>query len=164
MSNLRYLISQGWVEETKVEKQVPLPTGTVVPQATSYYAITAAGIDKIEGPSEFTRNPFHGINIQATGQNIITVGDGNQVNAVFKDVGQALAELAEHVRNSTALTEEQKLETIADIQTLQAQLAKPEPNRSVLKAIWSGLQALATAEGVAAAFQRVAALLQPLLG
>jgi hypothetical protein len=163
MSNLRYLISQGWVEETKVEKQVPLPTGTVVPQTTPYYAITAAGIDKIEGPSEFTRNPFHGINIQATGQNIITVGDGNQINAVFKDVGQALSELADHVRNSTALTEEQKLESIADIQTLQAQLAKPEPNRSVLRAIWSGLQGLATVEGIAGAFQRVASLVQPLL-
>jgi hypothetical protein len=62
------------------------------------------------------------------------------------------------------LTEEQKLESIADIQTLQAQLAKPEPNRSVLKAVWSSLQVLATVEGVAAAFQRVASLLQPLLG
>ena len=83
---------------------------------------------------------------------------------MFKDVGQVLSEPAEHVRNSTALTEEQELESIADIQILQAQLAKPEPNRSVLKAIWSGLQALGTVEGVAAIFQRVTALLQPLLG
>jgi hypothetical protein len=163
MSNLRYLISQGWVEETKVEKQVPLPTGTVVPQATSYYAITAAGIDKIEGPSEFTRNPFHGINIQATGQNIITVGDGNQVNAVFRDVGQALSELAEQIRQSTEFTEEQKLEYVADIQSMQAQLAKPQPNRSVLRSIWSGLQALATIQGVAGALERVSMVLGPLV-
>jgi len=163
MSNLRYLISQGWVEETKVEKQVPLPTGTVVPQATSYYAITAAGIDKIEGPSEFTRNPFHGINIQATGQNIITVGDGNQVNAVFRDVGQTLSELADQIRQSTELTEEQKLEYVADIQSMQAQLAKPQPNRSVLRSIWSGLQALATIQGVAGALERVSMVLGPLV-
>lgn len=164
VSNLRYLISQGWVEETKVEKQVPLRTGTVIPQTTPYYAITAAGIDYIEGPSKFTRDPFRGINIQATGQNIITVGDGNQVNAVFKDVGQALSELAEQVRQSTDLTEERKLEYVADIQSLQAQLAKPQPNRSVLRSIWQGLKVLATVEGVAGAFQRVATLLQPLLG
>jgi hypothetical protein len=163
MSNLRYLISQGWVEETKVEKQVPLPTGTVVPQATSYYAITAAGIDKSEGPSEFTRNPFHGINIQATGQNIITVGDGNQVNAVFRDVGQTLSELADQIRQSTELTEEQKLEYVADIQSMQAQLAKPQPNRSVLRSIWSGLQALATIQGVAGALERVSMVLGPLV-
>src|SRR5687767_4128291 len=54
MSNLNYLLSQGWVEEDKVEKSVPLPTGTVIPQSTSFYKISAAGIDKIEGPGEFT--------------------------------------------------------------------------------------------------------------
>src|SRR6266568_5662830 len=29
MGNLNYLLSQGWVEEDKVEKSVPLPSGTV---------------------------------------------------------------------------------------------------------------------------------------
>jgi hypothetical protein len=163
ISNLRYLISQGWVDEIPVEKQVPLPTGTIVPQVTTYYAISAAGIDKIEGPGEFTRNPFHGIRIEATGQNIITVGDGNQVNAVFRDVGQALSELAEQIRQSTELTEERKLEYVADIQSMQAQLAKPQPNRSVLRSIWSGLRALATIQGVAGALERVSMVLGPLV-
>src|ERR1044072_1849517 len=86
MSNLNYLLSQGWVDEDKVEKSVPLPSGTVIPNTTSYYKITAAGIDKIEGPGEFTMEKFKGIKIEATGQNIITVGDGNQVNAKFQDV------------------------------------------------------------------------------
>ncbi len=54
VANLNYLISQGWIAEEQVEKSVPLPSGTVIPQATSYYKITAAGIDKIEGPGEFT--------------------------------------------------------------------------------------------------------------
>src|SRR6266446_3914192 len=43
MSNLNYLLSQGWVEEDKVEKTVPLPSGTVIPQSTSFYKITAVG-------------------------------------------------------------------------------------------------------------------------
>src|SRR6266705_2408471 len=93
VANLNYLISQGWIAEEQVEKSVPLPSGTVIPQATSYYKITAAGIDKIEGPGEFTMDKFKGVRIEATGQNIITVGDGNQVNARYGDVGQALAEL-----------------------------------------------------------------------
>jgi hypothetical protein len=93
MSNLNYLLSQGWVEEDKVEKSVPLPSGTVIPNTTSYYKITAAGIDKIEGPGEFTMEKFKGIKIEATGQNIITVGDGNQVNAQYQDVAAALVEL-----------------------------------------------------------------------
>ena len=74
-SNLTYLISQGWVEEDTVEKSFTAPSGTVIPSSTSYYKITAAGIDKIEGPGEFTMPKFHGIKIEATGQNIITVGD-----------------------------------------------------------------------------------------
>lgn len=49
-SNLTYLISQGWVGEDAVEKSFTAPGGTVMPSTTSYYQITAAGIDKIEGP------------------------------------------------------------------------------------------------------------------
>jgi hypothetical protein len=51
------------VAEERVEKSVPLRSGTVIPQATSYYGITALGIDKIEGPSEYTMKKFQGINI-----------------------------------------------------------------------------------------------------
>ena len=68
-SNLTYLISQGWVEEDTVEKSFTAPGGTVIPSSTNYYKITAAGIDKIEGPGEFTMTKFHGIKIEATGQN-----------------------------------------------------------------------------------------------
>src|SRR5262245_4667375 len=53
-ANLTYLISQGWVEEDAVEKAFTAPGGTVIPSTTSFYRITAAGIDKIEGPGEFT--------------------------------------------------------------------------------------------------------------
>jgi hypothetical protein len=55
VSNLRYLIGRGWVEEKEIKKDVLLQTGTVVPSITTYYTITAAGIDKIEGTGEFTR-------------------------------------------------------------------------------------------------------------
>jgi hypothetical protein len=81
IGNLTYLLSQGWVAEVKIEKEYPAPDGTVIPSVTSYYQITAAGIDKIEGPGEFTMPKFHGIKIEATGQNIITLGDGNQIDA-----------------------------------------------------------------------------------
>src|SRR5262249_51135732 len=94
-SNLTYLISQGWVEEDTVEKTFTAPGGTVMPSSTSFYRITAAGVDKIEGPGEFTMPKFHGIKIEATGQNIITLGDGNQINAKFSDLGEALADLRE---------------------------------------------------------------------
>ncbi|MEP0848081.1 MAG: hypothetical protein HRF50_14825 [Phycisphaerae bacterium] len=163
-SNLTYLLSQGWVEEKEIKKEVRAKGGTLIPSVTKFYQITAAGIDKIEGPGEFTRDPFHGIRIEATGQNIITVGDGNHVNAVYKDVSEALSGLADQVRACGALKEAEKLSYVADIQSIQTQLAKPEPNRSVLRTLWDGLKQLATVDGVAGAFERAASVLRPLLG
>ncbi len=136
MSNLNYLLSQGWVEEDKVEKSVPLPTGTIIPQSTSYYKITAAGIDKIEGPGEFTMDKFKGIKIEATGQNIITVGDGNQVNAQYQDAAGALVDLKQALLQSPSVTEAQKLDVVADIDSIQSQLAKANPNRTVIQGAW----------------------------
>jgi hypothetical protein len=145
-SNLTYLISQGWVEEDAVEKTFTAPGGTVIPSSTSYYKITAVGIDKIEGPGEFTMPKFQGIKIEATGQNIITLGDGNQINAKFGDLGEALARLREAVTQSAA-PDSQKMEIVADIDTIESQLAKPEPNRGIVKAAWDAVKVAATIDG-----------------
>jgi len=164
MSNLNYLLSQGWIEEDTVEKSVPLPTGTVIPQSTSFYKITAAGIDKIEGPGEFTIEKFKGIKIEATGQNIITVGDGNQVNVKYRDAAGALVELKQALLQSTSITAEQKLDIVADIDSIQSQLAKANPNHSVIKGAWEAVKGFDTVVGVAEKVGKVAALLAPLLG
>jgi len=161
-SNLTYLISQGWVEEDKVEKSFTAPGGTVIPSSTSFYKITAAGIDKIEGPGEFTMPKFHGIKIEATGQNIITVGDGNQVNAKFGDLGEALAALRNALTESNA-AEEQKLALVADIDTIQSQLAKPEPNSGIVKAAWETVQTAAAIDGCTHLVQKVYELIGPFL-
>jgi hypothetical protein len=157
-SNLTYLLSQGWVEEKAVEKQVRAIGGTVIPAVTKYYQITAAGIDKIEGPGEFTMPKFHGINIQATGQNIITLGDGNQVNAQFRDLGQGLVELREAITKSDA-AEADKMSLVADIETIQSQLAKPEPNTSIVRVAWEAVRGAAAISGCAELVHKVAALI-----
>ncbi len=162
-SNLTYLLSQGWVEEKSVEKQVVAKGGTVIPSITKYYQITAAGIDKIEGPGEFTIQRFHGIKIEATGQNIITLGDGNQINAQFGELGEALAELRDAITKSDA-PETQKMNLVPDIDTIQSQLAKPEPNRKIIGAAWEAVKAAATIGGCAAFVQEVAALIGGFLG
>lgn len=161
-SNLTYLISQGWVDEDRVEKSFTAPGGTVIPSATSYYKITAAGIDKIEGPGEFTMPKFHGIKIEATGHNIITLGDGNQINAKFADLGTAIAELREAITHSEA-SEDVKLQLVADVETIQSQLAKPEPNRSIVKSAWESVKGAAALNGCGMLVQKVAALVSGLL-
>ena len=162
-SNLTYLISQGWVEEDTVEKSFTAPGGTVIPSSTSFYKITAAGIDKIEGPGEFTMPKFHGIKIEATGQNIITLGDGNQINAKFGELGEALAELRDAITASDA-PEVKKMSLVADIETIQSQLAKPEPNQSIISAAWNSVKAAASIDGCTALAQKVAGFIGGLLG
>lgn len=163
LANLNYLLSQGWIEEDQVEKSVPLPTGTVIPQTTSFYKITAAGIDKIEGPGEFTMDKFRGIKIEATGRNIITVGDGNQVNVQFEEAAHALVDLRTAVLESADVSEATKLDVVADIESIESQLAKVHPNKSVIRGAWEGLKGLDTVLGLADKIAKVAGLLGPFL-
>jgi len=161
-SNLTYLISQGWVEEKEVQKQFQSKRGTMIPSTTTFYQITAAGIDKIEGPGEFTRSTFHGIKIEATGQNIITLGDGNQVNAQFSDLGQALVELRDAITHSQA-PEVEKVGLVADIHTIQSQLGKEKPNTTIIKSAWEVVKGAATINGCATLVAKVTDLLQGFL-
>jgi len=161
--NLTYLISQGWVEEETVTKDVPLKSGTVVPNTTSYYKIAAHGIDKIEGPGEFTMDKFRGIKIEATGQNIITVGDGNQVDARYEQVAGALVDLKQALLSSDDLNDSQKIDAVSDIDTIQAQLAKESPNKSVIGAAWEGVKGLATLASLTTDAAHIAGLLAPFI-
>jgi len=155
VSNLTYLLSQGWVEEKPVAKSFATPRGSIVPSVTTYYIITAAGIDKMGGPSEFMRDRFEGIRIQATGQNIITIGDGNQIEARFREIGEALANLADAVKASESLDDSAKLELVADINSMQDQLAKKKPNKGVLRSLWTGVETAAKAAGIVEAATKV---------
>lgn len=162
-SNLTYLESHGWVEDRPVTKTFRTSTGGVIPSATSYYIITAAGIDRMGGPSVFTRDRFEGIRIEATGQNIITLGDGNQVNARFQALGESLSDLRERIKKSDKIDETQKIELVVDVDTLQTQLARPTPNRPLVSQLWDGINRAASIAGLADAAAKVGALLAPLL-
>lgn len=105
---------------------------------------------------------FHDIRIEATGQNIITLGDGNQIDARFGDLGRSLAELRNAITTSQA-PESTKLEFVADIDTIQSQLAKPEPTRSIIKAAWKVVQGAAAINGCTVLVSKVAGLLQHFL-
>jgi dihydroxyacetone kinase-like predicted kinase len=134
----------------------------VIPSSTSFYQITAAGIDKIEGEGEFTMPKFRGIKIEATGQNIITLGDGNQINAQFNDLGAALVELRNAITQSSA-READKLGLVADIDTIQSQLAKPTPNKRIIAAAWETVKVAATIDGCAGLVSKVTTFIGGLL-
>ncbi|HEX6986117.1 MAG TPA: hypothetical protein VF170_12120, partial [Planctomycetaceae bacterium] len=103
-----------------------------------------------------------GIKIEATGQNIITVGDGNQVNARYSDVANRLAELKGEFLRST-ISEAQKLDVIADIETVQTQLAKAQPDKTIIARAWEGIRNTAALAGLIVNADKVGELLTPLI-
>ena len=99
---------------------------------------------------------------EATGQNIITVGDGNQINAKFGELGQALADFEKPSRSRGAGGGQDE-QPVADIETIQSQLAKPEPNRNIISAAWDSLKAADVIDGCVSLVGRVALLVAPFI-
>ena len=164
MSNLTYLIDNGWVKTVSIEKTVTTKGGTI-PSTVNWYEITAKGIDKIEGGSQFEpKEKYAGINVTATGSNVITLGDGNVVNVKYSRLHAQLEELKAAIVSSTSISEGEKLDLSVDIESIKDQLAKAQPNTTIIGHLWSGLQKVATVSGVATAYERVKPLIESLVG
>jgi hypothetical protein len=162
ISNLTYLIDRGWVKKHEVEKTVVVKGGTI-PSTVTWYQISALGIDKIEGGSEFEpQDRYEGINITATGTNVITLGDGNVVNARFSELREQLNELKSQIACSSALDEKQKFDAVVDIESVKDQLAKESPDNTLLRHLWSGIDRVAKLAGAVEAIQKVWPLIRPL--
>lgn len=163
MSNLTYLIDNGWVKTVDIEKTVKVGGGTI-PQTTTFYEIAAKGIDKIEGGSQFEpKDRYSGINITATGNNVITLGDGNVVNVEYADLHSALEELKTAITSSNKISDTEKLDLAVDVESIKDQLAKSEPNKNIIGQLWGGLEKIAVISGVAEAYNKVAPYIQGLL-
>jgi hypothetical protein len=55
------------------------------------------------------------------------------------------------------------MELVADIETIQSQLAKPEPNRGILKAAWDTVKGAAAISGCTTLVEKVSGLIAGLL-
>jgi len=163
--NLDYLIQSGWVIIEKEETEFKTPRGFVKKQVKPYYKISDLGINYFAGPSEFQRvsKSFSGINITNV-QGVTVIGEQNVVvNTQFLDLYRRLSLLSEAVRNSTQLSDKEKLEYVAEIETIKDQLAKPSPDKNILKLAWDKLKPLAMVSGIVSFFKQVAELIGGLL-
>lgn len=162
MSNLTYLIDKGWINKTETEKTVQVRGGTV-PSTVTWYEISASGIDKIEGQSEFSEGgKYAGININAIGANVITLGDGNVVNVEFRELHEELSNL-KHLVADSEIDDVQKLDLSVDIEGLKDQLAKLNPDKTIVGHLWGRIQQVATLGGFADAVAKVTPLIAGLL-
>lgn len=163
VSNLDYLVQKGWVTEVVTSRSFKTERGTFQNAEQTKYKISAVGLDKLQRASVFQRKATTaGINITNI-HGVTVLGDGNVVNTHFTDLSRILADMRTAVQDSPALPDEQKLEIVSDIDTLQAQLQKPKPNKSIVRTLWSGIENTVTAAGFADLCTKAATLIAPLL-
>ena len=118
---------------------------------------------KIEGESEFKESSrFAGININAAGSNIITLGDGNIVNTKFESLHSELTKLQKIIAKST-LSEEERISALVDIETLKDQLVTPLPDKSIIRLIWSKIEKVSNLIGIADNLAKITPLISQLI-
>ena len=161
--NLLYLIETGWAIEEVKESQYF--TGKMsIPTEKKTYRISKDGIDFFEGSSKFQKsNRFTGINIGDVRNSVIVLGDNNFVRNEYKELYDSLDDLGRHVRISSEISDDDKINYQADVDTIKAQLIKPKPDKDIVGKAWSALKAIATINGVMSFYFKVAPLIEPLL-
>lgn len=163
IANLDYLIQKGWVAEEREEKVFKTAKGVTVPSVSKRYKITDVGIDKIEGESAYQREEkYAGINITNV-RGVMVIGDENVVNTSFTELFEALDELKKQVSQAKKLSDEQKLILASDIDSINNQIAKPEPDKQIVARLWASAEKHVTAAGLIEIGQKVAQFLAPLL-
>jgi len=162
-SNLDYLVQKGWVREIVEQRKFTTPRGTTQSAERITYKISDTGIDRLEAASTYQR-PAVASHINVTNiRGVTVIGDGNVVNTTFTELSRIFTEMKQAVLNEPQLADSQKLDLVADIESLEAQLQKPTPQKSVIQALWSGIEKAAAVGGVIELVHRASELIQPLL-
>ncbi len=163
VTNLDYLVQNGWVKEEIEKRTYTTPKGFDVPSETRRYRLSDTGIKYIEGESVFdTSSSFNGINITNLG-GITVVGNNNAIRNEYLDVFKTLDQLENEVKLTDKIDDQKKLEAVSDIRTIKNQLSKPKPNTEILKAAISAISFLGSVEGLIQLYQRIEPMLLKLI-
>jgi hypothetical protein len=161
--NLDYLVQKGWVKEVREKRTFTTPRGTTQSAERITYKVSDEGIDHLEGASMFKKTAV-GSHVNVTNiEGVTVVGDGNVVNTTFAAASRSLEQLKEAATDSKTINDEQKLNVISDIDSLEAQLQRPKPHSGVVKMLWTNIEKLAAAAGLVELAAHTAELIRPLL-
>lgn len=164
VQNLDYLVQHGWVDEKIIKRPYKTPKGFEVPNEKHLFGLSEIGLKYSEGESEFDRTSvFSGINITNIG-GVTVVGSNNVVRNEFVDVLRTFNRLEGVVKMSDKLSEEQKLDAQADIQTIKNQLSKSQPDKSIVQKAMDAISFVGSLPGVVEVFNAATQAVQRILG
>jgi hypothetical protein len=162
-SNLDYLVQVNWVKEVVKERSFKTSKGMEVSQEQIKYKISDTGINHLQSGTLF-RKPETSSHVNITNiQGVTIIGDGNIVNAEFTDLSRALSELDNAIAESPELSDIQKLDAAGDLSTIRTQIAKKNPNPTIIKAAWDSLQSIATIYTITEVATKVGGLIAGLI-
>lgn len=161
-SNLDYLMQKGWVREVKEARTFTTKYGTTQNSERITYKISAEGIDYLEGASMYRRTTQGEINITNI-QGVTVVGEGNVVNTTFAELSRALSGIKQALLSSAEIPDKTKLEMVSDLDTLQTQLQKPTPDKTIVQRAWAALEKATTLGTFAELIAQAAHLVRPLI-
>jgi hypothetical protein len=74
----------------------------------------------------------------------VVVGDQNVVRQDFAGLFRMLDDFDNKIRLTNELTDDQKLEYLSDVKTIQDQLTKSNPDKGIISKSWGALKGIAT--------------------
>ena len=161
-SNLDYLIQKGWVVQVVEPRSFRTARGTTQSSQKITYKISDIGIDRLETASSYQRDvAFSHINVTNIA-GVTVVGSGNIVSMAHTDLGNLLSGLERAVGESAELEEEQRLNALADLSTIQSQLSKPQPDVGIIRRAWSAAEKTVTAANLVELMTRVGVMISAL--
>lgn len=153
-----YFLESGWIIEEI--KEIPYLT---VKGESKTYRISKDGINFFDEPSKFQKNnSLAGINMSNIENSVIVFGDNNFIRNEHKDLAESLGKLGNQIRISSELSDDDKMDYQAEINTLKAQLAKSNPNKGIIQKSWESLKTVSTLGGVVSFYMKVKPLIESL--
>lgn len=159
--NLLYLVKTGWIDEESETYTIP---GRGVTAKKVKYRISDLGVDFFEGPSKFRKDRrVGGIDISHV-SGVVVIGDGNFVQTRYESLYRHLDLLEQSITISESIPSEEKINYLAEVETIKSQLAKPNPDSGILSKAWQALLTLSAVPGLFDLFEKIRRIIGPLVG
>lgn len=144
------------VRSKAMAKKMGRPANSSV--SVTKWKLTQKGVVSIEGENAFSRSPAtKSIIINATNSQVM-VGNDNVLLGNIRIVDK-LTELEQLISESDHLDLKSRQNIVADIESLKAQMSKPQPSKSLIKALWLPVAKAADIAGLADLASSIAQLL-----
>jgi hypothetical protein len=115
--------------------------------------VSVSNVSKVDKRTLINNSPVHNLSF----------GDRNTLAQNVVNIDDNLAALIGQIDESPVLTDDEKNDHKSDIQTIASQIGKSKPNRTVIKAAWESVKALADIEGFAQLIGRITPLIHGFL-